>query len=256
MNQLIAQADFVLECHAARLFKKECVVDLDRSKVSFEGKVVFIHCCRKAIALALRQWCVQVARQLVRWDLLEARISWHNSRGKRITIPQFLAYEELLEGVVQSMFESTPPRIATPSLFIGIMRLTPALTSVLDYMLSNPEKKVALTRIQDNAQLILTEAAAKAMKSDGETAVKRRTDDFWLGEDLEKLQQMYRDYGEVESGFEITYTATLDKPKHDPTASWGVWTAHYILKKDNFGLVYRQGELIDLKEISRPLVVA
>ena len=256
MNQLIAQADFVLECHAARLFKKECVVDLDRSKVSFNGKVVLIHCYRKNIALALRQWCVQVARQLMRWDLIEARISWHNGGGKKITIPQFLAYEELPQGKAEKMIDSTQPRIATPSLFIGIMRLTPSLTPVLDYMLSNPEKKIALTRIQDNAQLILTEAAAQAMKSDGETAVKRRTDDFWLGEDLEKLQQMYRDYGEVESGFEITYTATLDKPKHNSTAAWGVWTAHYIMKKDNFGLVYRQGELIDLKEISRPLVVA
>lgn len=210
-----------------------------------------------AHALGLRRCGREVAQWSISRGYTRTLVRWPGD-NKTYVFEPWMAQEESPHSNLRfkTMLDSTQPRIATPSLFIGIMRLTPSLTPVLDYMLSNPEKKIALTRIQDNAQLILTEAAAQAMKSDGETAVKRRTDDFWLGEDLEKLQQMYRDYGEVESGFEITYTATLDKPKHDPTAAWGVWTAHYIMKKDNFGLVYRQGELIDLKEISRPLVVA
>jgi hypothetical protein len=65
---------------------------------------------------------------------------------------------------------------------------------------------------------------------------------------------MYRDYGSI--GFELTYTASLDKPKNDPTAAWGKFTTRYKLVEDEFGIVYRQGEILELVEIERPLVFA
>jgi hypothetical protein len=54
----------------------------------------------------------------------------------------------------------------------------------------------------------------------------------------------------------VGYTATLDKPKSDPTATWGAWVAKYVLKEDGRGGVYHMGKLLDLKEISHLLVIA
>lgn len=144
--------------------------------------------------------------------------------------------------------------IITPDIYTGIIRITPELRPTLDYFLENPLLKLALTRKRDNAQLIVTESVARSMKSSGEEAVQRRTEDFWLDEDLEKLRQAYRDEGGGEQGFIIKYTATLDKPKSNPTATWGHWVAKYVLKEDGRSEVYRMGELLDLKEISRPLI--
>lgn len=146
-------------------------------------------------------------------------------------------------------------KLITPDIYTGIIRITPALRSTLDFFLENPHLKLALTRKRDNAQLIVTESVAQSMKSSGEEAVQRRTEDFWLAEDLEKLYQAYRDEGGQENGFIIRYTATLDKPKTNSTATWGQWVAKYVLKEDGRGEVYRMGELLDLKEISRPLAV-
>lgn len=145
-------------------------------------------------------------------------------------------------------------KLITPDVYTGIIKITPALRPTLDYFLENPLLKLALTRKRDNAQLIVTEAVARSMRSSGDEAVQRRTEDFWLDEDLEKLRQAYRDESGQENGFIVRYTATLDKPKHDPTATWGQWVAKYVLRADGRGEVYRMGELLDLKEISRPLV--
>lgn len=146
-------------------------------------------------------------------------------------------------------------KLITPDIYTGIIRITLKLRPTLDYFLENPHLKLALTRKRDNAQLIVTEAVTQSMKSSGEEAVQRRTEDFWLGEDLERLYQAYRDEGGQENGFIMRYTATLDKPKSDPTATWGQWVAKYLLREDGRGEVYRMGELLDLKEISRPLTV-
>ncbi len=81
------------------------------------------------------------------------------------------------------------------SLFVGVLELTPALVPSINYILENPEKKLALTRIIDNAQLMLSASSAKAMKSSGTEAVTRKTSDFWLASDLANLQEMYRNYG-------------------------------------------------------------
>jgi hypothetical protein len=149
--------------------------------------------------------------------------------------------------------EMSSSQLITPDIYTGIIRITPALRPTLGYFLENPQSKLALTRKRDNAQLIVTEAVAQSMKSSGEEAVQMRTEDFWLMEDLERLHQAYRDEGGQENGFIVRYTATLDKPKSDPTATWGQWVAKYVLKDDGRGEVYRLGELLDLKEISRPL---
>ena len=70
------------------------------------------------------------------------------------------------------------------------------------------------------------------------------------------MYQAYRDEGGKENGFVVRYTATLDKPKSDPTATWGAWVAKNVLKEDGRAGVYRMGELLDLKEISRLFVIA
>jgi hypothetical protein len=146
-------------------------------------------------------------------------------------------------------------KLITPDIYTGIIRITPTLRPTLDYFLENPQLKLALTRKRDKAQLIVTESVAQSMKSSGEEAVQRRTEDFWLSEDLESLYQAYRDEGGQENGFVVRYTATLDKPKSDPTATWGAWVAKYVLKENGREEVYRMGELLDLKEIHRPLAI-
>lgn len=174
-------------------------------------------------------------------------------REKTYIFEPWMAQEASTSTHLRSTKMSTS-KLITPDIYTGIIKITPALRPTLDYFLENPLLKLALTRKRDNAQLIVTEAVAQSMKSSGDEAVQRRTEDFWLDEDLEKLRQAYRDEGGHENGFIVRYTATLDKPKIDPTATWGQWTAKYVLREDGRGEIYRMGELLDLKEISRPLV--
>lgn len=174
-------------------------------------------------------------------------------KEKTYIFEPWMAQEELTPTDLRSTQMSTP-KLITPDIYTGIIKITPALRPTLDYFLENPLFKLALTRKRDNAQLIVTEAVAQSMKSSGDEAVQRRTEDFWLDDDLEKLRQAYRDEGGQEKGFIVRYTTTLDKPKSDPNDTWGQWTAKYVLREDGRGEVYRLGELLDLKEISRPIV--
>ncbi len=143
--------------------------------------------------------------------------------------------------------------IRTPSAFVGILELTPQLLPAIAQILESPDKHMGLVRIRDNAQVLISASAARQIRSNGEEAVKRRTSDYWQEEDLQTLEQCYRD--SPSSGFEITYTATLDKPKLDEDAQWGRFTTRFVLIEDGFGIVYRKGELLDLVEIPRPQVV-
>lgn len=163
------------------------------------------------------------------------------------------------------VFEMTN-RIAVPSVFIGDVQVTPGLRPSIEYILQNPDKKLALTRIihrdqilitppweHENGQIMLSSSSANAMKSDGKEAVKRRTSDFWQSEDLDRLRQHYRDHG---SGFTLTYVASTNKPKFDETAEWARFTTKYDIVEDDFGIVYRVGEIIDLVQIDRPMAIA
>lgn len=147
----------------------------------------------------------------------------------------------------------TSSQILTPSAFVGVFEFTPLLLPVIAEILESPDKHMGLVRIEDNAQLIISAASARQIQTPGEEAVRRKTTEYWLGESLETLHQCYRDTSE--QGFEITYTATLNKPKTDETALWGRFTTHFRLIEDDFGVLYRKGELLDFAEIARPLMV-
>jgi hypothetical protein len=249
MEILIKEISQAFNSTAGRLFATEVGIDypidfcLDLVRVftpSFRAAKMLFKEKRKQLADACRDWDQSVVE------------IFSPDRSHPIPISATPLVRSCLHQCQSGDFTMSDT-IQKPSLFIGVMRLGAVLRPQIDYILSNPSKKLALTRISDNAQLILSEASAKAFKSDGEEAVKRKTSDFWLSEDIQLLQQMYRDCGS--SGFELTYTASLDKPKTDPSACWGSFTTRYQLIEDDFGIVYRLGEIIDLVEIERPLIL-
>ncbi len=234
----------------AEFFLSRCEREFD----PHSGELLLL--ARNAIhALGLRRCSSDVARWALKRGYKKASVTWSACNAKTYFFDPWMAQEENQLTHSRSN-EMSSPQLITSDIYTGIIKITPALRPTLDYFLENPLLKLALTRKRDNAQLIVTEAVAQSMKSSGEEAVQRRTEDFWLAEDLEELRQAYRDEGGQENGFIMRYTATLDKPKSDPTATWGEWVAKYVLREDGRGEVYRMGELLDLKEISRPLVVA
>lgn len=102
MNTSIKNALAVVDCHATRLFKAECVVALANSRVTFHKNVVQIHCQTKKMAIALRQRYVQLAQQCLRWDLAEAQVFWRGSGQRYFSIPSFLALEEAMTNSTQN----------------------------------------------------------------------------------------------------------------------------------------------------------
>lgn len=102
MNTSIQDALAVVDCHATRLFKAECVVALANSRVAFNKNIVQIHCQTKKTALSLRQCYVQLAQQCLRWDITEAQVFWRGSRERYFSIPSFLALEEAMTNSIQN----------------------------------------------------------------------------------------------------------------------------------------------------------
>ena len=96
MNTSIKNALAVVDSHATRLFKTECVVNLAPCRVTFNKNIVQIHCPTKKMAIALRQHYTQLAYQCLRWDLVEAQVFWRGSRERYFSIPSFLALEEAM----------------------------------------------------------------------------------------------------------------------------------------------------------------
>lgn len=102
MNTSIQKALTVVDCHATRLFKSECIVPLANSRVAFNKNIVQIHCKNKKIALTLRQRYAQLAQQCLKWDLAEAQIFWPSSGERYFSIPSFLALEEAMTNSTQN----------------------------------------------------------------------------------------------------------------------------------------------------------
>ncbi|MCC5670533.1 hypothetical protein LC653_43875, partial [Nostoc sp. CHAB 5784] len=119
-----------------------------------------------------------------------------------------------------------------------------------DEIFSNPDKKLALTRMSDNLQLIVSASAARAMSSDSQDVVRRRTTDFWHARDYECFLRMFKQDGGV--GFEITYQATTNLPKINPLAPWAL----FEIDVGGCTEVYRLGEGKDITLISRPKVIS
>ncbi|MHC5779654.1 hypothetical protein [Nostoc sp.] len=141
--------------------------------------------------------------------------------------------------------------------YIAETCLHPELRPIVDEIFSNPDKKLALTRMSDNLQLIVSASAARAMSSDSQDVVRRRTTDFWHARDYECFLQMFKQDGGAE--FEITYQATTNLPKINPLAPWARFTTSYRFFEIDVGdrtEVYRLGEGKDITLISRPKVVS
>jgi hypothetical protein len=102
MHTSIKNALAVVDCHATRLFKTECVVDLATSGVTFNKNIIQIHCPSKKKAIALRQRYAQLAQQCLRWDLAEAQVFWRGSGERYFSIPSFLALEEAMTNSTQN----------------------------------------------------------------------------------------------------------------------------------------------------------
>ncbi|HEY9635593.1 MAG TPA: hypothetical protein V6D14_19475 [Coleofasciculaceae cyanobacterium] len=96
MNTSIQDAFAIVDCHATRLFKAECIVALASSRVTFNKNIVQIHCQTKKMAIALRQRYAHLAQQCLRWDLAEAQVFWRGSGERYFSIPSFLALEEAM----------------------------------------------------------------------------------------------------------------------------------------------------------------
>lgn len=141
--------------------------------------------------------------------------------------------------------------------YIAETFLYPELRPIFDEVFSNPDKKLALTRMSDNFQLIVSASAARAMSSDSQDVVRRRTTDFWHARDYQIFIQKFKQDGST--GFEITYQATTNLPKTNPLAVWAQFTTSYRFFEIDIGgcrEVYRLGEGKDITPISRPKVVS
>ncbi|MBE9003879.1 hypothetical protein IQ259_02245 [Fortiea sp. LEGE XX443] len=141
--------------------------------------------------------------------------------------------------------------------YIAETFLYPELRPIVDEVFSNPDKKLALTRMSDNFQLIVSASAARAMSSDSQDVVRRRTTDFWHARDYQIFIQKFKQDGST--GFEITYQATTNLPKTNPLAAWAQFTTSYRFFEIDMGgrrEVYRLGEGKDITPINRPKIVS
>jgi hypothetical protein len=251
MNQLLKDANAIVESYASNLFKEELPVYDQSCRVYFQGDVVNVWMPNKKKAVILRSFYKYLADLLRRWNYNEIKIFWDNSGCQHFSIPSVLA---------ESNFIPIPKRvtktkkmakllIATPSIWTGTCQVSRPLVDIISWFIETPNMRGGLVRLSDERQLLVTPAmAATVWDATPEEIVQRKMTDFWHPEDLHDLHQKIKQQGST--GFEHTWRGVNKSKTH-----WSRFTHHFRVIVDDFGTAYRAFTNLDLEAIDPPELV-
>jgi hypothetical protein len=245
MNQLLREANAIVESHASELFKEELPVYDQNCRVYCQGDVVNVWMSSKKKAVVLRSFYKYLACLLKWWNYSEIKIFWDNSGCQHFSIPCVLAEPNLIP-IPKKLTKTknmTKPLIATPSIWTGTCQLSRPLVDAISRFIETPNIKGGLVRLSDERQLLVTPAmAATVWDATPEEIVKRKMTDFWHPEDLHDLHQKIKQQGST--GFEHTWRGVNKSKTH-----WTQFTHHFRVILDDFGSAYRVFTNLDMEPI-------
>jgi hypothetical protein len=251
MNQLLKDANAIVESYASNLFKEELPVYDQSCRVYFQGNVINVWMSNKEKAVILRSFYKYLAYLLKRWNYNEFKIFWYNSGCQHFSIPSILAEPNStpIPKKVTKTKKMTKPLIATPSIWTGTCQLSRPLVDIISRFIETPDIRGGLVRLSDERQLLVTPAmAATVCDATPEEIVKRKMTDFWHPEDLHDLHQKIKQQGST--GFEHTWRGVNKSKTH-----WTRFTHHFRVIVDDFGTAYRAFTNLDLEAIDPPELV-
>ncbi len=245
MNQLLREANAIVESHASELFKEELPVYDQGCRVYCQGDVVNVWMSSKKKAVVLRSFYKYLACLLKWWNYSEIKIFWDNSGCQHFSIPCVLAEPNLIP-IPKKLTKTknmTKPLIATPSIWTGTCQLSRPLVDAISRFIETPNIKGGLVRLSDERQLLVTPAmAATVWDATPEEIVKRKMTDFWHPEDLHDLHQKIKQQGST--GFEHTWRGVNKSKTH-----WTQFTHQFRVILDDFGSAYRVFTNLDMEPI-------
>jgi len=251
MNQLVKDANVIVESYASKLFKEDLPIYDQRCRVYFQGDVVNVWMSNKKEAVILRSFYKYLAYLLKRWNYNEIKIFWDNSGCQHFSIPSVFAEQNLipiLKKITQTK-NMTKPLIATPSIWTSRCQLSRPLVDVISRFIETPNIKGGLVRLSDERQLLVTPAmAATVWDASPEEIVQRKMTNFWHPEDLHNLHQKIKQQGST--GFEHTWRGVNKSKTH-----WTRFIHHFRIIVDDFGTAYRAFTNLDLEAIEPPELV-
>ena len=251
MNQLLKDANEIVESYASKLFKEDLPVYDQSCRVYFQGDVVNVWMSSKKKAVVLRSFYKYLAYLLKRWNYNEIKIFWYNGGCQHFSIPSVLAEQNLIPipKKVTKTKKMTKPLIATPSIWTGTCQLSRPLVDVISWFIETPNSKGGLVRLSDERQLLVSPAmAATVWDATPEEIVQRKMTDFWHPEDLHGLHQKIKQQGST--GFEHTWRGVNKSKTH-----WTRFTHHFRVIVDDFGTAYRAFTNLDMEAIEPPELV-
>ncbi|MBE9039939.1 PAS domain-containing protein [Oscillatoriales cyanobacterium LEGE 11467] len=141
--------------------------------------------------------------------------------------------------------QSTGNPVITPqnTIWTHTTQWTPELYDALGKMIE-ADAPMGLSTFPDHRQRWINQAAADAMNSDPQEAIKRKTTNFWLPSCLRDLERLLRQEGSLGKIFEITYQAKLNEGEQ-----WGEFTTRYEIVDNR---ATRLGVLLNLELIPTP----
>jgi hypothetical protein len=243
MEIIIRNAVQILNEKAAEIFADRCQINYS---VNFSGKIIKIFVSPDGRAAG--KLCKQKYFQL----LEECR--WWGQERIEIYFPGCI--KPLI--IKESKPMTQQPQIITPAFFASAGWVSRPLYEAFGRLLNAPYSKKGISRaskeLLERKQLYITKAAANAIKTTAESAASRQITDYIYLPDLDEIDKIIDQQGTQPEGVITRYRATLGNAlTSNPEAEWGWFTTKTIVFDDDFGIFYRESEILDIQKASRPL---
>lgn len=242
---------------ACRLFAHESGVDLRKYVVELPNDFVRIIPRKKKTAIKdavqLYDLCgKRIARKCWEWQRARAEI-WS-------TLPKPIAFFASETGQISCTLRNfnmtTEPIIATPTVEIGSLTLTPQLLQRLGWMLENPKAITGITRVFDEAQVIMSASSVALLTTTTlKQAVQRKRSEFWHPGDLInfrlKTGELIRD---LKNGLITPEDTRQDVSWRcvSGTGRWRLITHQYETFIDDRGVPYQLSRNLGVEAIETP----
>lgn len=242
MEIIIRNAGQILANKAGRIFASRCGISYP-VEFDFENKII------KIFAFPDLKAAGRLCKEKY-YYMLEECLWWQQERVE-------IYYPNCIKPIfIKERFMSDTPQIVTPAFFASAGWVSKPLLDCFERLLRDPNKKLGVSRVSDRKQIYVTQAAAQAVKSSADRAASRSVTDYLYLPDLEEIDRTLNQQGTQSGGITLQYRATLNNTLAlDPEAEWGYFTTQTFVFVDDFGMAYRESEILDIKAVAKPQFV-
>lgn len=247
---IIRDARIIISCKAWQLFAQEC-------EIPYPGNFwkkwinIFTPTQRHAKLLWLNKRN-KLAQACSHWEQELVRIFWSNEKPLCIR-PNFSKRLSVLGDDLMSH----GPLIATPSIEVGQLTITPQVLSKVVWMMENPTAKAVLIRVHDEAQKVMSQATASLVVGASlKEAVQRKRSEYWHPYDLVqsriRTSELVQDLRQGSKQPEDTKHDLLWRGVSKDRTNWRNFNYTYEIFIDELGVAYQFGVNNGVEPIDHP----